>query len=128
MIVRTREQIEATDRYVHWGNGTSHRLLVEKDGMGFTMCHTIVHAGTSTRLKYDNHLEACYCIEGTGWLREADGTKHRIAPGVIYALDQNDDHTLIADDQGNLVLVSVFNPPLTGEETHAPDGQGPSGY
>lgn len=111
MIVRTREQIEATDRYVHWGNGTSHRLLVEKDGMGFTMCHTIVHAGTSTRLKYDNHLEACYCIEGTGWLREADGTKHRIAPGVMYALDQNDDHTLIADDQGNLVLVSVFNPP-----------------
>ena len=48
MIIRELTAIEATDRFVDWGNGTSHRLLVEQDGMGFTMCHTIVRAGTET--------------------------------------------------------------------------------
>lgn len=128
MIVKSRKDVETTDQYVHWGNGTSHRLLVARDGMGFAMCHTIVHAGTTTRLKYDKHLEACYCIEGTGWVTEACGTAHRIEPGVMYALDQHDDHVLTADDAANLVLVSVFNPPLTGEETHNPNDDGPSGY
>ena len=128
MIVTSKDQIEQTDRFVHWGNGTSHRLLIASDGMGFAMCHTIVHAGTTTRLKYDNHLEACYCISGSGWVQEIDGPEHRLEPGVIYALDQHDDHRLTADADQDLVLVSVFNPPLTGEETHDPDGDSPSGY
>ncbi|KIC11209.1 ectoine synthase [Leisingera sp. ANG-M1] len=128
MIIRRKEDIESTDRHVHWGNGTSHRMLVAEDGMGFTVCHTIVHAGTSTRLQYNNHLEACYCIAGTGWVEEADGVRHAIETGTLYALDQHDDHILTAGPGADLVLVSVFNPPLTGQETHDPEQDGPSGY
>lgn len=128
MIIRSKDETEQTDRFVHWGNGTSHRLLIAADGMGFTMCHTIVHAGTTTRLKYENHLEACYCIAGSGWVCEQDGPKHRLTVGTMYALDRHDDHSLIADAEQDLVLVSVFNPPLTGKETHASDGDTPSGY
>jgi L-ectoine synthase len=127
MIIRKRADIEQTDRFVHWGNGTTHRFLVESDGMGFTLCHTIVFAGTSTELKYENHLEACYCIQGAGWV-SSGGKTHRIEPGTLYALDQHDEHVLTADDAGDLVLVSVFNPPLTGTESHDPNAQGPSGY
>ncbi|WP_421704321.1 ectoine synthase [Aliiroseovarius sp.] len=128
MIVRELTAIEATGRFVDWGNGTSHRLLVAEDGMGFTMCHTIVRAGTETRLKYDNHLEACYCIAGTGKVEEVGGPTHALRPGVMYALDQHDDHILRADAGADLVLVSVFNPPLTGQESHDPTREGPSGY
>ncbi|EBA17657.1 L-ectoine synthase [Roseobacter sp. SK209-2-6] len=128
MIIRQKQAIEATDRFVHWGNGTSHRMLVEEDGMGFTLCHTIVHAGTTTRLQYQDHLEACYCIAGSGWVEEVNGAHHPIEIGTLYALDQHDDHILTAAADADLVLVSVFNPPLTGQETHSPDAEGPSGY
>ena len=43
MFIRELKDIENTDFFVHWGNGTSHRLLTEKDGMGFTVCHTKVN-------------------------------------------------------------------------------------
>lgn len=128
MIIRTLADVEGTPRQVDWGNGTSARMLVAGDGMGFALCHTVVRAGTETRLKYDNHLEACYCIAGSGRVALATGESWSIAPGTLYALDAHDDHVLSADPGADLVLVSVFNPPLTGAETHDLDGNGPSGY
>lgn len=50
---------------VEWGNGTSHRLIVASDNMGFALAHTVVRAGTESRLQYRNNLEACYCIAGS---------------------------------------------------------------
>ncbi|MEM5452683.1 MULTISPECIES: ectoine synthase [Paraburkholderia] len=58
MIVRSLNDAEATDHFVDWGNGTSHRLLTAKDGMGFSVCHTVVRANTVSFLQYRNHLEA----------------------------------------------------------------------
>lgn len=86
MFTRNRDQAET----VEWGGGTSDRLLVEKDGMGFAVCHTIVKQGTSSKLEYRNHLEACYCISGSGQVVEKDGTVHEITPGTIYVLDEHD--------------------------------------
>jgi len=60
MFVRSLDDVAQTERFVDWGNGTSHRLLIEGDGMGFTVCHTVVRAGTQSLLQYRNHLEACY--------------------------------------------------------------------
>jgi len=118
MFVRTLSDVEETDFFVDWGNGTSHRLLTEHDKMGFTICHTVVKAGTESRLQYRNHLEACYCIAGSGSVCSLDGTSHKITPGTIYVLDQHDDHFLCADLKTDMVLVSVFNPPLKGTERH----------
>lgn len=115
MIVRERARIEP----VEWGNGLSHRLLVQADRMGFTVCHTLVRAGTKSALQYRSHLEACYCLSGTGWVEPADGgAGFDLYPGVLYALDQHDAHYLIAGSECDLELVSIFNPPLLGDERH----------
>lgn len=124
MIVRN--QIEA--RTVDWGNGLSHRYLLDADQMGFTICHTTVRAGTKSRLQYRRHLEACLCIRGKGSVVTVDGEEHEITAGVMYALNEHDPHFLIADPDGDLELISVFNPPLTGEERHSLDSDGYSQY
>jgi L-ectoine synthase len=114
MLIRELSQVKT----VEWGNGLSRRFLLEADGMGYTVTDTIVRAGTKSRLEYKNHLEACYCIEGSGKVVELDGTEHEIVPGVMYALDKHDPHDLIADDGQDLRLVCMFTPALTGDEAH----------
>lgn len=115
MIVKRRDEVKV----VEWGNGTSYRFLLEPDGMGFTLCHTVVRAGTSSLLQYRRHLEACYCIAGRGSVVTGDGAvTHELHPGVMYALDSHDQHFLIAPPDSDLELISVFTPPLKGDERH----------
>ncbi|MCK1621757.1 ectoine synthase [Bradyrhizobium sp. 160] len=73
MIVRSVHDVETSDYFVDWGNGTSHRLMTAKDGMGFSICHTVVRANTVSLLQYRNHLEACYCIAGEGEVEDMAG-------------------------------------------------------
>jgi L-ectoine synthase len=128
MFVRNLKQIEETPHFVEWGSGTSHRLLTERDGMGFTVCHTVVRANTTSLLEYRNHLEACYCIAGTGEVEDMAGNVFPIAPGDIYVLDKNDKHYLRGGKNEDLILVSIFNPPLKGTERHRLDGSEGSAY
>lgn len=128
MFIRSLEDVEKTDFFVHWGNGTSHRLLTKADGMGFTVCHTKVNKGSESVLEYKNHLEACYCIAGQGEVEDMEGNVYRISEGVIYVLDKHDKHFLRADEDQDLILVSVFNPPLTGTEKHSLSADGSSSY
>ncbi|WP_408980515.1 ectoine synthase [Pseudomonas sp. B21-015] len=90
MFVRSIRDVEKTDFFVD----TSHRLLTEQDGVGFTICHTVVRAGTESLLHYRNHLEACYCIGGEGEIEDMEGTIHAIRPGDMYVLDKHDRHYL----------------------------------
>ncbi len=124
MFTRNRDQAET----VEWGGGTSDRLLVEKDKMGFAVCHTIVKKGSSSKLEYRNHLEACYCISGSGQVVEKDGTVHEITPGTIYVLDEHDPHELRGGETEDMHLVSIFNPPITGDEKHTLTEDGYSSY
>src|SRR5262249_20303026 len=103
---------------VEWGNGTSHRFLVEADGMGYTVTETIVRKGTKCHLEYKHHLEACYCIGGSGKVIEMDGTEHEILPGTIYALDKRDSHYLLGGEDEDMRLVCMFTPALKGDEKH----------
>ncbi|HDS1695275.1 MULTISPECIES: ectoine synthase [Pseudomonas] len=118
MFIRSRSDVEKTAYYVEWGAGTSHRLLTERDAMGFTLCHTVVRAGTESLLHYRNHLEACYCIAGEGEVEDMQGNVYPIRPGDVYVLDQHDRHYLRGGKEQDLILVSVFNPPLRGDEKH----------
>ncbi len=118
MFVVSKDDIEKTEWYVDWGNETSHRLLVEADNMGFGVCHTVVYKATESLLEYKNHLEACYCIGGSGEVEDMDGTVYPIKPGNIYVLDKHDKHYLRASKDEDLILVSVFNPALKGTEKH----------
>lgn len=119
-IIRIRE-LEDTDRQVAFTGGVSFRAVIEKDNMGFAMCKTVVPKGGPWHWHYVNHLEACYCIKGRAELTNlTTGIKHLITPDVVYVLDQHDDHTLEALE--DTILISVFNPPLKGNEKHNEDG------
>ena len=124
VLVRSIDEVKT----VAWGNGLSRRFLLESDGMGYSLTDTLVLAGTQSPLQYVNHLEACYCISGSGWVHDTDGTQHRIEPGVMYALEQHDAHILEADAAGDMRLVCVFSPALRGDEVHQLDGNGHSAY
>lgn len=124
MFTRSKDEVSA----VEWGNGTSHRLLVEADNMGFAVAHTRVWAGTESKLEYRRNLEACYCIRGKGNIEDTGGNVFWITPGVIYVLDSNDAHYLRASDDEDLELVSIFNPPIRGDEKHVLSANGFSTY
>jgi len=121
MIVRKLEEIEDTARDVKAENWTSRRLLLAREGMGFSLHDTVIHAGTETLIWYRNHLEAVYCIEGEGEVVELpNGPTHVIEAGTVYALDGHERHMLRAKTR--MRMVCVFNPALTGEETHDAEG------
>ncbi|MEL0636783.1 ectoine synthase [Marinomonas sp. TI.3.20] len=119
MFIRTLKDIETTPNFVEWGSGTSHRLLTQEDNIGFTICHTVVWPKTESMLEYRNHLEACYCIEGEGEIEDFEGNRHTIKPGTVYVLNEHDKHILRNKGDMPCILVSVFTPPLVGNEKHS---------
>lgn len=124
MIIRTLADIVGSPRDVSAPTWSSRRLVLADDGAGFSLHDTIIHAGTETTMWYRNHIEAVYCVEGTGTLTDtASGTVHRIGPGTMYLLDQHDHHVLRADV--DMRMICVFNPPCTGSETHDAEGTYP---
>jgi L-ectoine synthase len=120
--------VEKSLNFVEWGAGTSHRLVTKHDNMGFSICHTIVFPNTESMLEYKNYLEACYCIYGCGEIENMNGKVYKIEVGTIYILDNNDKHKLRNVSCDNLILVSVFNPSLNGDEIHTLDEIFPSSY
>ena len=124
MIVRSLEQVMGSDRDVAGEGWRSRRMLLRRDGLGFSLHDTTVAAGTELKLQYKHHFEACYCLEGEAELVDlASGERHTIAPGTVYALEQHDKHTLTV--RTDMRLVCVFNPALTGAEVHDADGSFP---
>jgi L-ectoine synthase len=120
-IVRL-ENIIGTDRDVVGPGWKSRRLLLKKDGMGFSFHETIIPAGAELQLWYKNHLEAVYCVAGNGTIEDlATGEIHDIKDGTLYALDNHDKHILRGGTE-DMRLICGFNPPVTGRETHDEDG------
>lgn len=125
MIVRSLDEVTGTERDVQGEGWRSQRLLLRRDGLGFSLHDTTVAAGAEMELEYRNHLEACYCLEGEAEITDlASGERHTIGPGTVYALDQHDRHTIRVVSE--LRLVCVFNPALTGAETHDATGSFPA--
>lgn len=120
-IVRI-ENVIGSEREVEGPGWTSRRLLLKKDGMGFSFHETIIPAGTELRLWYKNHLEAVYCVGGNGSIEDlGTGEVHEIRDGTLYALDQHDRHILRGGTEA-MRMICAFNPPVTGRETHDEDG------
>jgi L-ectoine synthase len=121
MIVRSLSELTGTQRETQAATWSSRRFLLKEDGMGFSLHDTIIHAGTTTEMHYQNHLEAVYCIEGSGTLKDISGDcEYKIRAGTMYALSGNEKHILLADEQ--MRMICVFNPPLVGPETHDANG------
>lgn len=124
MIVRSLDEARASRRHVESKGWDSTRLLLKDDSMGFSFHITTIHAGAELPMHYKNHLESVYCVSGEGSIEDvATGEVHKIKPGVLYALDQNDRHVLRA--RSEMVMACVFNPPLNGLEVHDETGAYP---
>lgn len=126
MIVRNIEEIKGSEREVTAENNNwiSRRLLLKRDGVGFSLSETIINEGTETYIWYKNHVEAVYCIEGEGEVELVDDNRvYNIMPGTLYVLNKHEKHLLRA--RKRMRLVCVFNPPLTGSEVHQEDGSYP---
>ena len=123
MIVRHFDDIVANekDRVVSDAKWTSVRMLLAGDGMGFSFHLTFLEEGSEHTFHYKNHFESVYCMKGKGRITDlATGETHEIRPGTMYALNEHDKHTLVADEE--LVMACCFNPPVTGNEVHQEDG------
>ena len=126
MIFHSLEEIQGTDREVkpednEW---VSNRLLLKKDGVGFSFNDTTVFAGTELKVWFKNHIEACYCLSGEGEVETlVDGKVYPIKPGTLYAPNEHDKHILRA--KTDLRLICIFYPALTGKEVHDEDGSYP---
>ena len=121
MIVRSLSELIGTERETRGKTWDSRRFLLKEDGMGFSLHDTIIHADTTTEMHYQNHLEAVYCIEGAGTLKDlTNDQEYEISAGTMYALSGNEKHVLIARQQ--MRMVCVFNPPVVGPETHDQNG------
>jgi L-ectoine synthase len=124
MIVRDIQNIIGTDKEVSAKEGqwTSRRMVLKDDKMGFSFHETIIKAGTMTHIHYQNHLEAVYCVSGDGRIEDlATGEMHDIYDGIMYALNNNDDHNLYGGNE-DMRLICVFNPPIKGTENHDENG------
>ena len=123
MIVRHIDDLRGTEREVETDEFISRRLILARDGMGFSFHETIIKAGTDMFIWYANHVESVYCIAGRGEIAVVDGATYPIEPGVLYALDGHEQHHLRAWEE--LRLMCVFNPALTGREVHDAHGTYP---
>lgn len=108
-------------RPVKFNGGNSYRSVLKKDNLGFALMKTVIKKGGPYLWHYKNHKEACYCVSGFGLLTDLEtNEKHDIYPGVTYLVDNHQKHTFMAIT--DVILISVFNPPLKGDETHDQNG------
>lgn len=124
MIVKHLEDLIGTEDEVKGETWISRRLLLKKDGVGFSLHDTLIRAGTVSQFWYKHHIEAVYCIEGEGQLTNLEnGDVHPLKPGTLYTLNGHEKHRVWAVT--DLRMVCVFNPPCTGQETHDEEGAYP---
>ena len=123
MLVRKLDDIKGTENDVDTEGWNSRRLILKKDGMGYSVHDTIIKEGAELNMWYKNHLEAVYLTEGKGEIEDLKtGKIYQLEKETIYALDQHDQHILRANKGTHMRMVCVFNPPVTGKEVHDEDG------
>jgi len=122
MIVKTLASIIGTDQHIMGDDFESRRILLKRDGLGYSFHDTVISEGSELRIQFKNHIEANYCIAGEGEVVDiATGITYPISPGTIYVLDKHDEHILRATN-GTLRLICVFTPALSGGEIHDENG------
>jgi L-ectoine synthase len=120
MKIRRVKDVIGTERDVEFTGGKSIRLILARDNMGFSFHKTIVRKGI-WHWHYKHHLESCFCVAGHGWIHNLDdGMSYEIKPDTIYILDNHDNHEFEALE--DTILISVFNPPIVGDESHDNNG------
>ena len=107
------------------GTAGATRYVNQAEGCGVTLSIPRVPGGSEAVLWYKNHVEANYVIEGEGTLEDmGTGESWEVAPGTLYVVGPKDRHRVT--NRKDFYGISVFNPPLVGNETHDADGAYPA--
>ena len=123
MLIRTMAELEAEGRIVSISHAKSSavRLLTKSDGVGFSVSEARASAGESSDLWYKHHWEANLILDGALDVTDlATGDTHRLGPSALYLVGPADRHRI--ETHEGVHLISVFNPPRAGHESHDEDG------
>ena len=126
MFVRTLADVRASGHELMVADNSvrTARFLIAADGVGFSFSEFHQQAGAEARLWYKHHWEANYVLEGRGELEElATGRRWPLEPGTMYVVGPDDRHVMRATT--DMRVVSIFNPPIMGDEDHDADGSYP---
>jgi quercetin dioxygenase-like cupin family protein len=97
------------------------RMLNKADDIGFGFSDVHLAAGAEAVLWYKHHWEANHILSGTGTVTDlASGETWKLEPSMAYCVGPKDRHRLRADS--DMHVVSIFCPPLVGDEQHDADG------
>lgn len=124
MLIRTMGDVEAAGKtiIINHGAASAVRLLLKADGAGFSVSEARMRSGTVANLWYKNHWEANYVRSGTAVLEDMVAGRHwNLKTGDLYMVGPTDRHRLTATSPEVFRVVSVFNPPIAGLETHDAD-------
>lgn len=121
MYVVNRDDLNDTDRDIKSETWRSRRMVLGKERVGFSLHDTVIYAGTTSTFHYQNHVEAVYLVQGKGTLTDHEtGETYPLSDGTMYMLDGHEKHTVVVEEE--LRMACVFNPPVTGRETHDENG------
>lgn len=123
MFVRSAEQLRAQGREMVVANGNAHtiRMITGADEIGFSLSDVHLKAGAAADLWYKHHREANFILSGSGNVEDLNtGEIWALEPDTLYCVGPEDRHRLSA--VSDLHLLSVFCPPLRGDEQHDADG------
>ncbi|MFO1172145.1 MAG: ectoine synthase [Hyphomicrobiaceae bacterium] len=124
MLIRSMREVEAAGKLIviNHGEASACRVLLKADGAGFSVSEARMKTGSVANLWYKNHWEANYVRSGTATLEDiVGGRQWTLKTGDLYLVGPTDKHRMTALSQEVFRVVSVFNPPIAGNETHDAD-------
>lgn len=123
MFVRSLDDRRAAGMVKSLANDTtqSARFLVAADGLGFSYNENRIGNGSDIKLWYKHHWEANCIVSGKGEVTDlTSGRTWALGPGDLYMVGPNDRHRFHIFAAAH--FISVFCPPLRGDERHDADG------
>ncbi len=106
---------------VKFTGGNSYRFITKEDNFGFAAMRTEIDKGGAYKWHYPHHKEVCYCVYGNGTLKNLNtGEVYEIRSGIAYTVPFDTPHEFFANEE--TILISIFNPPLLGNESHDKNG------
>jgi quercetin dioxygenase-like cupin family protein len=123
LVVMQLDELRAAghEKVVAGGNVRSIRALTQEDQLGFTLCDVRLDAGNRSELWYKHHWEANIVLDGQGTVTDLSTDESwPLAPEAVYVVGPDDRHSV--ESETDLHLLSLFNPPLQGDEQHDEEG------
>jgi L-ectoine synthase len=129
MFVKRVDEMRRAGMEMITANGQARtiRMLTKADGVGFGFSDVRLATGAEAILWYKHHWQANHIISGSGEVTDmTTGQTWELGPSMAYTVGPKARHRVRAHT--DIHLLSVFSPPLMGDEQHGEDGMlAPSG-